>query len=137
LGSGVPAPGKDELPLATPDKIAALVSGPDMLTSDEMAEQLDVSRETIHQWHKAGKIIGVNGAKRGLRFPKWQIGDRGRPLAGLEEIVGAFHDDHWAAWRFLSEPVPELGQLGYEALAQGKEKSLLRVLLARSHGSFT
>ena len=73
----------------------------------------DVSRESINQWQKAGKIIGVSGAKRGMRYPAWQIDARGKPYKAIGAILEALHGDHWAAWRFLSNMVSELGQIGY------------------------
>jgi hypothetical protein len=137
MGGGIPAPSKGDLPYVSPESVAKLVTAPGMLTSDEMARRLDVSRETINQWQKAGKIIAVSGAKRGLRFPAWQIGSRGKPYAAIEGILLALDGDHWAAWRFLEGFVAELGQAGHEALAAGREQELLEVLTARSHGAFS
>jgi hypothetical protein len=68
VGEGIPEPSKGA-PWASPADIAGLVDKPHMLTAGALAEQLRVSRETINQWRKAGKIIGVRGAKRGFRFP--------------------------------------------------------------------
>jgi len=137
MGGGIPTPSEGKLPYASPESVAKLVTAPGMLTSDEMAQRLDVSRETINQWQKAGKIIAVSGAKRGLRFPAWQIGSRGKPYAAIEAILQALDGDHWAAWRFLDGFVAELGQVGHAALAAGREHELLEVLTARSHGAFS
>jgi hypothetical protein len=137
VGERIPKSLQDELPWASAAEIAGLIDKPHMLTAGDMAEQLHVSRETINQWRKAGKIIGVRGAKRGARFPAWQINDRGQPYEAIEAILKKVDGDHWAAWRFLEEWVPEVGDIGFQALAAGKDDALLSTLLARSYGSFS
>ena len=84
---------------------------------------------------KAGKVIGVRGAKRGFRFPAWQVNDRGQIYPAIERTLKARDGDHWAAWRFLEYRVPEVGDIGFRALAAGKEEALLKALLGRSYGS--
>ncbi len=136
-GEGIPAAVTDELPWATSNDVANFLDQSHMLTAEDFSTLLHVSRETINQWRKAGKVIGVQGAKRGFRFPNWQISDRGQPYAAIERILNELDGDHWAAWRFLEERVPEVGEIGFQALAAGKEAALLRVLLGRSYGSFS
>jgi hypothetical protein len=137
VGAGIPGPSKGELAWASPADIAELLDKPHMLTAEALADQLHVSRETINQWRKTWKIIGVEGAKRGFRFPSWQISERGRPYEAIEDILKELDGDHWAAWRFLEELVPEIGAIGFQALAAGKEQELLKALLGRSYGSFS
>lgn len=137
IGEGIPAPVTGELPWASPNEVANFLDQPHMLTAEDFSTLLHVSRETINQWRKAGKVIGVQGAKRGFRFPNWQINDRGQLYAAVEHILKELDGDHWAAWRFLEERIPEIGDIGFRALAAGKEDALLRVLLGRSYGSFS
>ena len=64
-------------------------------------------------------------AKRGFRFPVWQLdadGKRYADLAVLHERLGG----PWAVYRFLVQPHGELGGLtGREALERGKAKAAL------------
>src|SRR5262249_10151474 len=113
VGEGIPAPSKGELPWASKADIASFLDRPHMLAAEALADQLHVSRETVNQWRKAGKVIGVRGAKRGFRFPEWQINDRGQPYPAIERILEELDGDHWAAWRFLEERVPEVGDIGF------------------------
>jgi hypothetical protein len=108
-----------------------------MLTAEVLAYHLHVSRETVDEWRKAGKVIGVRGAKRGFGFPAWQVSGRGQIYQVIERILEELDGDHWAAWRFLEEKVPEIGDVGFQALAAGKEDALLKALVGRSYGSFS
>ena len=108
VGAGIPEPSKGELPWASPADVAELLDKPHMLTAEAMGDQLHVSRETINAWRKSGRIIGVEGAKRGFRFPSWQINERGKPYDAITDILKELDGDHWAAWRFLEEMVPEV-----------------------------
>jgi hypothetical protein len=137
VGEGIPTPSKGELPWATAADVAALVNREHMLPAEDFAKQLGVSRETVNEWRKAGKAIGVRGAKRGFRFPAWQVSGRGQIFPAIERILEELDQDHFAAWRFLEERVPEVGDIGFQALAAGKEEALLKALLGRSYGSFS
>lgn len=137
VGEGIPVPVKGKLPWASSKDVADFLDKPHMLAAEDFSSLLHVSRETINQWRKSGKVIGVRGAKRGFRFPDWQINDRGQPYPAIEQILENLGGDHWAAWRFLEERVPEIGDIGFQALAAGKAEALLKVLLGRSYGSFS
>jgi len=79
-----------------------------MLSSDQIAERLGLSREAVLQKRRRGELLGIEGAKRGVRFPAWQLGRDGRPIAILREL----HDvlgEPWAVFRFLRQQHPELG----------------------------
>ncbi len=96
---------------------AELLAGPDMLSSDAIAERLGLSREAVHQKRRRGELLGIEGAKRGVRFPAWQLGPDGRPLAALRELRAALGEP-WAVFRFLRQHHPELGmRTGLEAVA--------------------
>ncbi len=114
---------------------AELLSGPDMLSSDALAERLGLSREAVHQKRRRGELLGLEGAKRGMRFPAWQIGPNGRPpaaLPGLHEALG----EPWAVFRFLRQRHPELGmRTGLEAMADPRQATEA-LELARRGGDF-
>lgn len=57
-------------------------------------------------------------ARRGFRYPPEHVVPRRTPIAGIAEILEALRGDHWSAWRFLAEQLPELaGMTGFKALA--------------------
>ena len=86
---------------------------------------LGTSRVTVNAKRLIGQVLGIDGAKRGFRFPVWQIDADGKPyaeLAALHERLGGA----WAVYRFLVQPHGELnGLTGREALERGKVKATL------------
>jgi hypothetical protein len=110
----------------------------DTISSDDIAARLNTNRETIGQWRAAGRLIGVEGAKRGVRYPAAQIGKNLAPLPGIDKVLEALDGDHWEAWRFLAGKIDELeGVTGFDALRNGRLNDVLEVLEARLHGSFS
>jgi hypothetical protein len=137
VGTGIPEPSDAELDFATKSEVAAILKRPDMVTAEELASRIGTTKETINQWRKAGRVIGVAGAKRGFRYPLQQLNQFGQPYEVIPGILRQLEGDHWAAWRFLLERVPELGMTGFEALAHSNTGRLLAVLEARSYGAFS
>lgn len=139
IGSGTPVRGGTfaDLPWATEAETEAIIDLSDTYSSDEIGQKLGASRETINAWRKEGRLLGVERAQRGVRYPKQQIGPNFAPLP-VHEIVTALGGDHWSAWRFLAAPVPELGgATGFALLRAGKTEMLKQVLAARDHGAFS
>jgi hypothetical protein len=98
-----------------------ILSGPDMLTADEFATAIGASRETIHQKRRRHEILGLEGAKRGIRFPEWQLSGDGSLLPGLPRLFEALGDRPWAVYRFLLQHHPELaGKTALDALRAGQ-----------------
>ena len=117
------------------DAAAELLSGPDMLSSDTIAERLGLSREAVHQKRRRGELLGVEGAKRGVRFPAWQLGSDGLPLRSMKDLHAALGEP-WAVFRFLRQRHPELGmRTGLEAVADPR-RTAEAVTLARGVGTF-
>ena len=141
VGSGIPKPDQPgatvELPWASDEEIDQVIDLAKTLSSDEIAEKLNATRETINAWRKSGKLLGVEGAKRGVRYPLDQLGANYAPLP-IEDIIRELNGDHWAAWRFLAGPIHELGgRTGFELLRAGKLKELMSVLEGRAYGAFS
>jgi hypothetical protein len=136
-GQGLPGKSQGDLPLAKNWQVGKLLGHRHMLSSDSLAEMLGVTRQTIHDWHEAGKVLGVGGARRGLLFPDWQIGPRGKPYDLIPRLLAASRGDHWAVWRFLEGPIAELNKIGHEAMAEGLDKRVLEVAEARGLGAFS
>jgi len=106
-------------------RAAEILGGDDMLSADAFAKMLGTTRVTVNAKRQSGQILGLDGAKRGFRFPVWQLDAEGKPyaeLAVLHERLGG----PWAVYRFLVQPHGELdGLTGREALERGKVKAAL------------
>ncbi len=125
-------------PWAQQEQLDVALDMSETLSSDEIAVRLDTNRETIKRWRAAGRLIGVEGAKRGVRYPVAQLGPNVAPLKGIPEVLEALGGDHWEAWRFLADEIDELdGMTGFDALRDDRLQEVLEVLEARSHGSFS
>jgi hypothetical protein len=114
---------------------AVLLAGADMLSSDAMAEQLGISREAVHQKRRRGELLGIEGAKRGVRFPAWQLGVDGLPLPALPHLHAAL-DTPWAVFRFLTQRHPELGMSTGLAAVSNPRRAPDALALASSVGTF-
>jgi hypothetical protein len=106
-------------------RAAEILGGDDMLSAKDFAKMLGTTRVTVNAKRQSGQILGLDGAKRGFRFPVWQLDAEGRPyseLAALHERLGG----PWAVYRFLVQPHGELdGLTGCEALERGKVQAAL------------
>lgn len=102
-------------------RVAEILSGDDMLSADALASLLGTSRVTVNAKRQRREILGLEGAKRGYRFPQWQVGDDGKPFAALPALFERLGDSPWAVYRFLVQHHPELGGItGREALQRGR-----------------
>lgn len=106
-------------------RAAEILSGEDMLNADAFAKMLGTTRVTVNTKRQNGQILGLDGTKRGFRFPAWQLDGEGKPyaeLAALHDLLGS----PWAIYRFLMQPHGELdGLTGREALERGKGDAVL------------
>lgn len=106
-------------------RAAEILSDPEMLSADAFAELLGTTRPTVNAKRQNGRLLGLDGAKRGFRFPTWQLDRDGRPYGELpalfERLGGA-----WAVYRFLVQPHAALGGLtGREALERGRSRQAI------------
>ena len=108
-----------------------------LLTSDELAARVGLkTRQSVHDWLKKGRIVGWRGAKRGYVFPAEQFDDRGRPLAGLERVIGLFGDGY-AAWGWLTTRRPSLdGAKPLTLLAGGEADRVAKAAEGDKQGDF-
>lgn len=106
-------------------RAAEILGAEDMLNADDFARMLGTTRVTVNTKRQSGQVLGLDGARRGFRFPVWQLNADGKPYAEL----AALHDrlgGPWAVYRFLVQPHGELdGLTGREALERGKVKAAL------------
>lgn len=102
---------------------ARILDDEDMLSAAEFAKRLGITRQAVNDKRRKGQLLGLEGARRGFRYPVWQLDAEGRPraeLALLHEQLGG----PWAVYRFLVQPHGELGGLtGREALERGNLKA--------------
>jgi len=103
-----------------------ILSGREMLSAAEFAKFIGVSREAVRGKHQRGEVLGLHGAKRGLRFPKWQVTPNGKLLPDLPQLFKLLGGDSWTVYRFLIQHHPELeGDTALSALLRRKVDKVL------------
>ncbi len=90
-----------------------------MAGADDFAAMLGITRQSLHDKRDKHQVLGLEGAKRGYKFPTWQIDQDGKPLSALPDLFAAL-DGPWSVYRFLKQHHPELGDItGLEAVRSG------------------
>lgn len=118
-------------------RAAEILRAPDMLSADQFATAIGATRETVHQKRRRGEVLGLEGAKRGIRFPEWQIGADGRLLAGLPRLIEALGNHPWAVHRFLLQHHSGLdGSSALEALRRGRVDEVVAAAQSAGEGAF-
>ncbi len=96
---------------------AEILAGPEMLSAAQIAGRLGISRQAVHGKQRRGELLGLKGARRGLRYPAWQISEEGLPYEGIDRLHRLFQGNSWRLFRFLTMRHPELGgKTGTEGL---------------------
>jgi len=117
-------------------RVAEIVAEEGMLTAEAFAALLGVSRVTVNTKRQNGQVLGLDGAKRGFRFPSWQLDPDGRPyvtLPVLHELLGSA----WAVYRFLMTPHGALnGRTGLDALKHGLNDEAIAAAQGIARGEF-
>jgi hypothetical protein len=104
-----------------------LLGGDDgALTVGDVAKLLDISRQAIDKRRKAGQLLGVEVAKRGVLYPAWQFIETGT-VAGLAEVLALLQEhDSWAQARFFVTENDRLGgKRPLDLLRRGKSERVL------------
>ncbi|MDG4890007.1 MULTISPECIES: XRE family transcriptional regulator [unclassified Mesorhizobium] len=118
-------------------RAATILVGDDMLSADQFAALLGTTRMTVNTKRQNHQVLGLEGAKRGFRFPAWQIGEDGKPFAALPRLFERLGGGPWSVYRFLVQAHPELdGMTGREALRRGKTDEALAVADSIADGAF-
>jgi hypothetical protein len=108
--------------------VAEILNRDEMLNDEKFGKLIGVSRTTVNTKRKKQQILGLEGAKRGVRFPAWQIGEDGKPFAGLPQLFDRLGGNPWTVYRFLVQHHPELdGLTGCEALQRGQTDKVISV----------
>ena len=117
-------------------RAAEILGGADMLSAEALALRLGTSRVTINAKRQNKQLLGLDGAKRGFRFPVWQLDDEDKPRPELPELHERLGGP-WAVYRFLVQPHGELGGLtGREAMARGMSQAVLQAAESVGRGDF-
>jgi hypothetical protein len=122
LGGGIP----EALRAGASFKQCAL-QGAEMLSSDNAAALIGITREALRKRRAAGTALGLEGGKRGVRYPAWQFDDNVLPY--LPAILAVFRQrDDWGKYLFFTQPEPLLGgQSPLDALHNGQGQEVVRI----------
>src|SRR5258708_8564764 len=83
-----------------------ILSGREMLSAAEFAKFIGVSREAVRGKHQRGEVLGLDGAKRGLRFPKWQVTSNRSLLPDLPQLFQLLGARLFTLYCFLLQTSP-------------------------------
>lgn len=118
-------------------RVADILKGEDMLSADAFAGEIGATRETVNNKRKRHEILGLEGPKRGIRFPKWQLSRSGDLLPRLPELFEALGGHPWAVYRFLLTKHPELdGKRALDALRAGRAEDVIETARSMATGTF-
>ncbi|MEQ8399323.1 hypothetical protein [Thalassobaculum sp.] len=119
-------------------RVADIMNGPDMLTTEQFAELLRIDVVTLEGKRRTHLVLGIDDAEHGVRFPFWQVGPDGEPFSALPALYERFDGSAWAVYRFLVRHRRDLnGLTPLEALHRGGNDDVLAVadLVARQASS--
>jgi hypothetical protein len=118
-------------------KAVEILSGEDMLNGEAFAALLGVSRATVNAKRQHHEVLALEGAKRGFRFPSWQIDQDGKPFAAIPALFDRLGSGAWAVYRFLVQHHAELdGMTALEALRQGRGAEVIETAEGIAQGIF-
>lgn len=116
---------------------AEILEQDDMLTADQFAERLGVSRVTVNARRQKHELLGLDGAKRGFRFPAWQVDQDGKTLESLPKLFELLGESPWGVYRFLTQRHSALnGVSGKDALRRGRTAQVLDAAESLARGDF-
>jgi DNA-binding Lrp family transcriptional regulator len=119
-------------------KVAEILKGDDMLTASDFGSLIGASHETVNVKRGRGEVLGLQGATRAVRYPRWQVTDAGLPLPGLPKLFEILGRQPWTVYRFLRTAHAELGgQTALDALKAGQQEAVLGVAQNQMSGVFT
>jgi hypothetical protein len=115
----------------------ALLAAPEMLSTAGIANLLGMSEEGVRLKRKRHEILGLEFAKRGIRYPAWQVLEGRQLLPALPRLFEMLGDDPWRLFRFLQQHHGELGgDRALDALRHGKVNGVLAAAENTATGAF-
>lgn len=119
-------------------KVADILKGADMLTARDFGPLIGASHETVNTKRKRHEVLGLEGTTRGVKYPRWQATEDGRPLPGLPRLFEILGDQPWAVFRFLRASHAELGgKTAVDALKAGQVDAVVGVAKNQAAGVFS
>jgi hypothetical protein len=116
---------------------AQILDQSDMLTAEAFAGRLGVSRMTVNARRQKHELLGLDGAKRGFRFPAWQVDEDGKAFDVLPKLFDLLGDNPWTVYRFLTQRHAALeGVSAKDALHQRKVMQVLQAAESLAQGDF-
>ena len=114
-----------------------LLSNSDMLNTATLAELLGMSEEGVRLKRKRHEILGLDFAKRGIRYPGWQVLEGRQLLPSLPRLFAVLGEDPWRLFRFLQQHHSELGGArAVDLLRQGQIEDVLAAAENTVTGAF-
>jgi hypothetical protein len=96
----------------------------DLVGAGTLVERLSISRGTLDNWRKAGKVVALRKGLRNFVYPLRQF-DRRRPVDGLDQVAEHFTSAE-EAWEWLVAPNRMTdGKAPIDALHTGDVKSVI------------
>lgn len=118
-------------------RAAEVLSGEEMLSAEEFAELLGVSRVTVNAKRQKHEVLALEGAKRGFRFPAWQVDENGKPFEVLPKLFELLGDSPWTVYRFLVQRHAELdGASAQDYLRRGRTDQVVETAESVARGAF-
>jgi hypothetical protein len=115
-----------------------LLADPDMLNTAAIADLLGMSEEGVRLKRKRHEILGLESAKRGIRYPAWQVLEGRQLLPALPRLFAMLGDDPWRLFRFLQQHHNEIGgDRALDALRLGRVDGVLAAAENTATGAFS
>ncbi|MQX37412.1 hypothetical protein [Roseospira navarrensis] len=119
-----------------------ILSQPDYLSGTAFAKQVGMSRQALDKRRQDGTVLGLQGEKRGYRYPAWQIIQHpGGPtliMPALKEVLPRLLEalgGPWAVHSFLFTSHGSLqGRTPIQALRSGDSNSVLELVENARYG---
>ena len=107
-----------------------------LLSAEQARELLGVSRQRLSQLASQGRLMVLADRSGGRRYPAWQFGQDGRPLAALvaahRVLVTDGNMSEWSAASWCVHEHPELdGRSPHEWAASGEDDERLALVARR------
>ncbi|OYX11224.1 MAG: hypothetical protein B7Z15_12215 [Rhizobiales bacterium 32-66-8] len=119
-------------------KAADILKGADMLTARDFGPLIGASHETVNAKRKRHEVLGLEGATRGVKYPRWQVTETGLPLPGLAQLFEVLGPQPWTVFRFLRTELAELGgDTALDALKAGRIDDVLGAAKNQATGAFS
>jgi len=103
-----------------------------------MADRLGMSEEGVRLKRKRHEVLGLEFAKRGIRYPSWQVVEDHQLIPDLPKVFAILGDDSWRIYRFLLQEHPELGgRRAIDELKRGRIENVLAAAQNMAAGAFS